>query len=219
MKYKIWHDNIIAKAKISDRQKCNGTYYESHHIVPSSVGGSDRKENRVLLTAREHFIIHWLLTKIYSGKEQHSMKLAMAAFMRKNKLQQRALSSRQFEIARKNFAEASSKRVVSDITRERISRAKKGQGLGVKRPPRDADWRHKNGNTNRGKTLSVDHRSKIARGGLGRKHDDATRRTMSASAKARVSSHRDIITCPHCLRQGGLAGMKRWHFEKCKEKP
>ena len=31
-------------------------YYEKHHIQPKSLGGSNKKENLVRLTAREHFI-------------------------------------------------------------------------------------------------------------------------------------------------------------------
>jgi hypothetical protein len=26
------------------------------------------------------------------------------------------------------------------------------------------------------------------------------------------------ITCPHCGKSGGVIGMKRWHFDKCKDK-
>ena len=27
-----------------------------------------------------------------------------------------------------------------------------------------------------------------------------------------------IITCPHCKKEGGNSGMKRWHFEKCSKR-
>lgn len=40
-------------------------YSEKHHIVPKCLGGSDDKFNLVVLTAREHFLAHYLLTKIY----------------------------------------------------------------------------------------------------------------------------------------------------------
>lgn len=40
-------------------------YTETHHIIPKCVGGTDAKSNLVDLTAREHFIAHLLLTKIY----------------------------------------------------------------------------------------------------------------------------------------------------------
>ena len=40
-------------------------YTEIHHIIPKCMGGTDDKSNLVKLTAREHYIAHKLLTKIY----------------------------------------------------------------------------------------------------------------------------------------------------------
>jgi hypothetical protein len=39
-------------------------YRERHHIKPRSCGGTDAPDNLVLLTAREHFLAHWLLYRI-----------------------------------------------------------------------------------------------------------------------------------------------------------
>ena len=47
-------------------------YGENHHILPSSLGGSDDKENIVRLTAKEHFIVHHLLTKMLSDEDSKS---------------------------------------------------------------------------------------------------------------------------------------------------
>lgn len=41
-------------------------YVEHHHIIPRSEGGSDNKSNIIALTAREHYICHLLLAKIYN---------------------------------------------------------------------------------------------------------------------------------------------------------
>lgn len=40
-------------------------YTERHHIIPRCVGGTDTPTNLVRLSAREHYICHILLTKIY----------------------------------------------------------------------------------------------------------------------------------------------------------
>ena len=40
-------------------------YSENHHILPRSLGGSNNLDNLVKLSAREHFICHYLLAKIY----------------------------------------------------------------------------------------------------------------------------------------------------------
>lgn len=55
-------------------------YTERHHIVPKSLGGEDNEQNLVRLTAREHFIAHWMLWKAY-----RNVQMAMAFnFMRQS---------------------------------------------------------------------------------------------------------------------------------------
>lgn len=49
--------------------KC--VYYEKHHIIPKSVGGNDNPDNICILLPREHFVCHWLLTKMVSGKSKY----------------------------------------------------------------------------------------------------------------------------------------------------
>lgn len=71
MNYSKIYNSIIEKAKLESRERSLGTYYEGHHIVPKCLGGSGKVSewrthpNIVLLTAREHFICHWLLARIY----------------------------------------------------------------------------------------------------------------------------------------------------------
>lgn len=62
MNYKKHYDLLIEKA--NKRVLLNG-YTEKHHVVPKCMGGTNNKENLVCLTAREHYISHWLLHKIY----------------------------------------------------------------------------------------------------------------------------------------------------------
>ena len=52
-------------------------YVEKHHIVPKCMGGSDSITNIVELSAREHFICHVLLHKVYpnNSKLLHSVVL------------------------------------------------------------------------------------------------------------------------------------------------
>jgi hypothetical protein len=73
-KYTKWYFNIIAAAKL--RKLSNG-YFEKHHIIPKSLGGSNRKDNLVKLTAREHFICHRLLVKMVEGTARHKMSSAV----------------------------------------------------------------------------------------------------------------------------------------------
>ena len=71
-KYRLWHNNIIAKAK----NRTLDCYKEKHHILPRSLGGSNDKSNLVELTAREHFIVHMLLCKFTVGVARRSMLYA-----------------------------------------------------------------------------------------------------------------------------------------------
>ena len=71
-KYKKWHDSIIDRAK----NRVLSCYVERHHVIPKSCGGSDDKSNLVKLTAKEHFIVHLLLTKILKGNNKAKMILA-----------------------------------------------------------------------------------------------------------------------------------------------
>jgi len=89
-----------------DRIRNKKEYYEKHHIVPKCLGGANELSNITILTAREHFIAHWLLCKINKNKDfQIKSKLA-SAFHRMcwHNSKNRKINSRQFEIARKEYS-------------------------------------------------------------------------------------------------------------------
>lgn len=69
MNYQNIHDRFIVNIQKQNRSKEDKTYYENHHIFPKCLNGTNNKENLVLLTAREHFFIHKLLTKIYPNNK------------------------------------------------------------------------------------------------------------------------------------------------------
>ena len=73
MNYRKLYLSIIFKAKSEKRQKGQGVYYEAHHILPKSLfpKWKQRKSNIVLLTAKEHYFCHELLTKIYPGRSMN----------------------------------------------------------------------------------------------------------------------------------------------------
>ena len=87
-------------------------YTESHHIIPKSLGGSDSKDNLVRLSAREHFVCHWLLVKMYKTSKRSYYKMLRALNMMcscMNKNQQRYHSySRIFARYREDFSKAMS---------------------------------------------------------------------------------------------------------------
>jgi hypothetical protein len=81
-KYSKCYYKIIAKAQL--RILPNVTYKEKHHIVPKSLGGSNKKENLVNLTAKEHFICHLLLPRFTIGKAKNKMFYALMALAKLN---------------------------------------------------------------------------------------------------------------------------------------
>lgn len=85
-------------------------YTELHHIIPKSLGGSNSKDNLVRLSAREHFVCHWLLVKMYKSNKHCYYKMIrafnmMCSCMSKN---QERYHSKIFAKYREDFAAAMS---------------------------------------------------------------------------------------------------------------
>jgi len=100
MDYKKIHDNLIERAK---NRKLDG-YVEKHHIVPKCMNGTNEPNNLVELTAREHFLIHWLLHEIYPTNTD--LKYAFWSMCRSSDNQQRYTpSSRIYEYAKQQMLE------------------------------------------------------------------------------------------------------------------
>lgn len=108
MNYQKIYDSII-NYRIDNQPE---GYNEKHHIIPRSFGGTDDVENLVRLTPREHFICHWLLTKIHqTGRLHHKAIHAFAMMMwRHGKKQERyRCSSRTYEYLKIQYSKVLSK--------------------------------------------------------------------------------------------------------------
>lgn len=108
-KYAKWYNTIISNRKIYE-VSCD-IYSEKHHIIPRSLGGNDNIENLVKLTSREHFICHYLLTKIYKigSCEWYKMQLAFNFMNATSRTQtSRYMNSRLYASNRENFAKTMS---------------------------------------------------------------------------------------------------------------
>jgi hypothetical protein len=92
MNYFLAYQRLIAKAKA---RVCPEGYVERHHILPKALNGSDDSSNLVALTAKEHFVAHVLLAKIYGGIMWQAVIVMKGG---KN----RYCNSRLFEIARRH---------------------------------------------------------------------------------------------------------------------
>jgi len=109
-KYYTWYCNIIQTAQ--NRPKLTG-YFENHHVIPRSLGGTDNLENIVSLTAREHFISHILLTKFTSSDNHHKMLYAVNMMSQISRdYQHRYIpTSRLYEMVKREFSLMHSKRL------------------------------------------------------------------------------------------------------------
>jgi hypothetical protein len=105
-KYTKWYFSIIENARSEFRKKDGLKYFESHHIIPkcSPFCGSNKKENIVLLTAKEHFLCHLLLTKMCEGIKKHKMIWALHRMSFSAPSENRILKSYQYETARRIFS-------------------------------------------------------------------------------------------------------------------
>lgn len=94
-KYYKWYKELTLK-----RDRVLDCYTEKHHIIPKSMGGSNKKYNLVILTAREHYIAHLLLTKCVTKEffgKMNSAYIMMATTKDKNQKRIFNINSKLFE--------------------------------------------------------------------------------------------------------------------------
>lgn len=122
-KYKRWYFSIIENAH--NRTLQEEVYYEQHHILPKSLGGSNDKDNLVKLTAKEHFICHLLLTRFTTGEAKSKMSFAVWRLCNGKTMQHKSTNSKTYDTARKVYAETMSKllagRIVTEETRRKMT--------------------------------------------------------------------------------------------------
>lgn len=151
-KYTRVYFSIIERAKT----RALDSYSELHHIIPKSLGGTNDKSNLIKLTAREHFICHWLLTKMVTSENKSKMSYALWIMLKGNKNQERNLkvSSKTYSKIKENYAECVRKsktgRRLSDETKLKISKAKKNVPLNTK--GKSQKWYEAHAKTHKGKS-------------------------------------------------------------------
>ena len=246
MDYQRIYDEIIQNAKLSEEERKflkekNLEYFENHHIIPRSSGGSNEKDNLVLLKAREHFLCHWLLYKINPTQENAfswwMMSNSDGNFYHKERVIQ---TSKKYEYARKAFSEHIGKlhkgKPLSDEHKQKLSLSKikdKNHFFGKKHSEEHKQYLSKinlgENNAFFGKKHSIESKIKMSESAkkrigvksnrYGKKHSEETKIILSEinAGKPRSVPH-EIVECPYCKKLGIKPNMKRWHFDNCKEK-
>jgi hypothetical protein len=185
-KYAKYYNLIINSA----RNRTLEGYCENHHIIPRSLGGSNLKENLVRLTAREHFICHLLLTKMYLGDAKNKMIHAAWAMATLENLNQKRyqINSRTYENLRIKYATLKSEnlkgkpgKTLSEETKRKISKAHTGK----KRKPMSEESKKRLSESMKGKNLgrklSEERKQQISNSLKGKK-----RKPLSAETKEKL---------------------------------
>jgi len=206
------------------------TYTEKHHIIPKSHGGSNDKSNLVRLSAREHFVAHWLLWRIYRDS---SMALAFSSFRGYRNIKG-YFNSYGFEEARKAHSEVMKNckhrlgHKTNEDTKILLSIANKGykhtkeaiekiRQAGTGKKISD-EQKIKISMIHKGKKLSNDTKTKISLAKKGKKMKELSNdHKLKISFRKTGASYRKS-ECPHCNKSGGINAMARYHFDNCKYK-
>lgn len=205
------HDQIIARARSRFRSKKEG-YFELHHIVPRAVGGEENPENEVLLSLREHFLIHVLLWKLHPGDRRYRDPIFW--FTHKG-----VTTSRLYEAARKEHIDemrnANPSLFLSDETRARkkaklsayaanrpvehnrkLSESKKGKQLRLGAVLSDQTKNQISQSVRRWydtHEVTMETREKLARAWRGRNHSPSSIEKQKHAALKRIKRE-----CPNC---------------------
>jgi len=221
-KYTKYYNRIIENRK---QNPILNVYTETHHIIPRSLGGSNADENLVNLTAREHFICHWLLTKMYAGESRGKMINALYMMQAKNPNQKRyksKITARIYSKLREEYVEYISKLNTGRIQPPEEKEKQLKAQIGRKREPFSKEWREKLSNAKKGENntrygviVSEETRKKISDKIRGRIH---TKEEIERRRIANLGKTREKILCSYCNQHISVNTYPRWHGEKCKRK-
>jgi len=124
-KYTTWYNSIIANARFRQTPEI---YTEKHHIVPKSLGGCNHPDNIVVLTAREHFVCHWLLTKMVPVEDKQKMIYAWWAMANQKRPDQirYKITGRKYQIVKEHAIKNHKSYRHNKDARNKLSKARKG---------------------------------------------------------------------------------------------
>ena len=221
-KYTRWYQQIIESAKSNPY---NG-YTERHHTIPRSLGGVDSDENLVRLSGRQHFICHWLLTKMTEGQDWYKMINAMAIMKAESTYQERyntKITSRAFAYIREEYAKyISDMNTGTKLTEEQCEKVRQSK-LGKKREEFSEEWKenlsknHKSKNLDYDCSLREETKKKIGDKNRGRKQTEEEKKQRGDSVRA-LRLKREKKYCVHCDRWIAINGYVRFHGDKCKKR-
>ena len=177
-KYNKWYQDITDRAKNRNLD----SYTEKHHIQPRSLGGTDEPGNLVALTAREHFICHWLLVKMTTGQDHHKMLNALRMMRAEKAGQERyntTITARVYESIKQEYAELQSKLL-------------SGKGNGMFGKHHTPDAKEKIRQARLGNKLTPEQHEKLVKNTLGKKKPPFTKEHKNKMSIAKQGENNNM---------------------------
>lgn len=183
-KYTKWYFSIITNPSLS------ASYYEVHHIIPRSMGGDNSKDNLVRLSARQHFVVHKLLTKMINGPFKHKAKQAFICMClmksTTNPKEKIKLKSWEYEYVKKNISISRKIALADPIVREKMSKSIKAAWADPvirEKISKSVPTAVRSARAKLCRTVEVieKHRKQL----IGRKHTEETKEKMAAARRKR----------------------------------
>jgi hypothetical protein len=202
MNYQEQYNKLITTRKNLLRKKGEGIYYESHHIIPKWLGGSDNKDNRILLTAKEHFIAHFLLWKHYRDR-QSALAFHKMAKSSNNK-QERKFTSVQFEKAKIAFIETQT----GDKNWSRINGSPNKGKVNINKGKKLSKREWMTGENNPSKNPVVGLKISTALSGVKKSPEHLQKLNDIFFSKPKLQCH-------HCNKHVDYRNFSRWHGDNC----
>lgn len=186
MNYWKAYNNLIERAQ---NRNILG-YSEKHHIVPKCLGGSNKRSNIVRLTAREHYIAHLLLVKIYP--KERKLIYAAAYMCSSSKNHEGRSGNRMYEWLKiqrsKAMSELHKGKIVSEETRQKLREKNRNY-----KPTPEAIEKQKE--AQRGKKCSEETKKKISEANKG--------------GKSRTGQQNTRCSCIECKRETSINSLSR----------
>ena len=208
-KYTKWYFDII---EIAQKRNYGD---ENHHIIPKCLDGSDETNNFVLLTYREHYIVHYLLTKM-----NNSIKLKNALWQMSFKNKNKYFNSHIYEAARKDYII----RISGDNHWSKTTEFKNNLSKSWTKKRKDNFKKLVSGDNHWTKSKDMTEHSKLMRSFINKEEmsKQASERwktnnpMFNPEISKKLKKPKETVKCPYCDKIGGKPVMMRYHFEKCK---
>ena len=227
MNYVKIYESIIERSKLRglDKRKLEG-YHERHHIIPACYFKSRKiasyTENMVLLTGREHFVVHMLLWKI----DKLNRALFMAHYRNSRCFKDAKFSSRQYEILKEYRSKLLSGKgnpmyemngelnpffgkTHSDETKKKLKKAWEKRKL----RPLSSETKLKLSLINKGRKFSDAHKKKIGQANKKPKSRESVLKRNDAPPNGKKIII-DGIIYPSKMNAVRHLGLSKWEFDK-----